>query len=171
MTPRERFLAALNHEEPDRVPLDLGGINTSLMIETHDNLKNHLGLGDYPAEVLSKTWQIAKTAEPILEKLSIDSQKILPFGTPDDVRREVKKRITDLAPGGGYILAGVHNLQPDISPDNITAMYEEGAKFGKTPRPLIYLEKNHEHRKSSDGRRKKARQPYCDTFRRTDHCL
>ena len=373
MTPRERFLTALNHEEPDRVPLDLGGINTSLMIGTHDNLKNHLGLGDYPTEVLSKTWQIAKTAEPILEKLSIDSryifpemktpqvaegedrfidewgvkrrfvmhyyemeehplagpidiediesypwpdpggvlileglrerarhlkeetdyavcgypggaslfeqawylrgytdllvdfmvnkdlahailshilevrkrnaelylkevgeyldvfligddiatqdnpamspelyremlkpyhaelfafvkertpaklyyhscgsvvpliddlieigvdalnpiqvtargmdtadlkrrfgdriafwgaidsQKILPFGTPDDVRREVQKRISDLAPAGGYILAGVHNLQPDISPDNITAMYEEGAKFGTYP--------------------------------------
>lgn len=78
MTPRERFLAALNHEEPDRVPLDLGGINTSLMIETHDNLKKHLGLEDYPAKVLSKTWQIAKTAEPILEKLSIDSRYIFP---------------------------------------------------------------------------------------------
>ena len=133
MTPRERFLAALNHEQPDRVPLDLGGINTSLMIGTHDNLKNHLGMREDPIQVLSKTWQIAKTAESILERLSIDSQKILPFGTPDDVRKEVQKRITDLAPGGGYILAGVHNLQPDISPENIIAMYEEGAEFGKYP--------------------------------------
>ena len=33
----------------------------------------------------------------------------------------------------GYILAGVHNLQPDISPENIIAMYEEGAKFGRYP--------------------------------------
>ena len=373
MTPRERFLAALNHEEPDRVPLDLGGINTSLMIETHNNLKNHLGHTDVPSQVLSKTWQIAKTAEPILEKLSIDSryvfpemkmleiaendgyfidewgvkrrfimhyyemeehplggeidmedvesypwpdprehiildglrerarslkedtdyavcgypgggslfeqawylrgytdllvdfmvnkdlahavlshildarkknaelflneageyldvfqigddiatqdnpamspelyremlkpyqaelfafikertpaklyyhscgsvvpliddlieigvdalnpiqvtardmdtaklkrrfgnriafwgaidsQKVLPFGTPDDVRKEVRRCISDLASGGGYILAGVHNLQPDISPENIIAMYEEGAEFGKYP--------------------------------------
>ena len=64
---------------------------------------------------------------------AIDSQKVLPFGTPDDVRREVQKRIADLAPGGGYILAGVHNLQPDISPENIIAMYEEGAKYGRYP--------------------------------------
>jgi uroporphyrinogen decarboxylase len=375
MTPRERFLAALNHEEPDRVPLDLGGINTSLMVGTHDNLKNHLGLKEDPTQILSKIWQIAKTAEPILERLSIDSryvfpemkmlqvgrnesddqfidewgvkrrfvmhyyemeehplggaidiediesypwpepsdhlildglrerakclreetdyavcgypggaslfeqawylrgytdllvdfmvnkdlahailshildvrkknaelflneageyldvfligddiatqdnpamspdlyremvkpyqaelfafvkertpaklyyhscgsvvpliddlieigvdalnpiqvtargmdtaelkrrfggriafwgaidsQKALPFGTPDDVRREVQQRISDLAPGGGYILAGVHNLQPDISPENIIAMYEEGAEFGRYP--------------------------------------
>ncbi len=64
---------------------------------------------------------------------AIDSQKVLPFGTPDDVRQEVQKRISDLAPGGGYILAGVHNLQPDISPENIIAMYEGGAEFGRYP--------------------------------------
>ena len=78
MTPRERFLAALNHEEPDRVPLDLGGINTSLMIKTHDNLKNHLNMKEAPSQVLSKTWQIAKTADPILERLSIDSRYVFP---------------------------------------------------------------------------------------------
>ena len=78
MTPRERFLAALNHEEPDRVPLDLGGINTSLMVGTHDNLKNHLGLKEDPTQILSKIWQIAKTAEPILERLSIDSRYVFP---------------------------------------------------------------------------------------------
>ena len=379
MKPRERFLAALNHETPDRVPLDLGGINTSLMIGTYDNLKRHLGMADQPTRLLSKIWQIAKTPEPILEALSIDtryifpeikpqkpaseekgesepdsfidewglrrrfvlhyyemeshplqgaesvadiesypwpdpkefivldglrerarqlnadtdyavvgymgggslfeqawymrgytnllvdfmvnkelahallskvldvrkknadlylkavgeyldvfqigddiatqdnpamspelyremvkpyhaelfqyvkartpaklyyhscgsvvpliddlieigidalnpvqvtargmetaelkrrfgkrvafwgaidSQKILPFGTVEDVRQEVRKRITDLAPGGGYILAGVHNLQPDIPPENIVAMYEEGARFGRYP--------------------------------------
>jgi len=64
---------------------------------------------------------------------AIDSQHALPFGTPEDVRREVRKRIGDLAPGGGYVLAGIHNLQPDISPQNIEAMYDEGLKSGTYP--------------------------------------
>jgi uroporphyrinogen decarboxylase len=64
---------------------------------------------------------------------AIDSQGVLPFGTTGEVEEEVRKRIRDLAPGGGYILAGVHNLQPDIPPENIVCMYDSGAKFGKYP--------------------------------------
>ena len=64
---------------------------------------------------------------------AIDSQGILPFGTTGEVEKEVRKRIRDLGPGGGYILAGVHNLQPDIPPENIVCMYDSGAKFGKYP--------------------------------------
>lgn len=47
----------------------------------------------------------------------IDTQKILPYGSTKDVEEEVKKRIDELAPGGGYILASVHNLQPDVPPE------------------------------------------------------
>ena len=64
---------------------------------------------------------------------AIDSQHVLPFGTPDEVKAEVRRRIDALAPGGGYVLAGVHNLQPDIPPENIVAMYEEGARYGVYP--------------------------------------
>ena len=64
---------------------------------------------------------------------AIDTQRVLPFGTTEQVRAEVQKRISDLAPGGGYVLAGVHNLQPDIPPENIVAMYEEGARYGRYP--------------------------------------
>ena len=43
MTPRERILAALNHEEPDRVPLDIGGgSSTSILVEGYEKLKQHL---------------------------------------------------------------------------------------------------------------------------------
>jgi uroporphyrinogen decarboxylase len=78
MTPRERFIAALTHEEPDRVPLDLGGINTSLMVETYQNLKSYLGMEELPTKVLSKTWQIVEPDEQILELLSIDSRYLFP---------------------------------------------------------------------------------------------
>jgi len=60
----------------------------------------------------------------------VDSQRVLPFGTPDDVRKEVKGRIDDLGPGGGYILAAVHNIQADVLPENIVALFEIGKEYG-----------------------------------------
>ena len=64
---------------------------------------------------------------------AIDTTEILPNGTADDVRKEVKKIIHDLAPGGGFVLASVHNLQPDIPPENILAMFEAASEYGRYP--------------------------------------
>jgi len=63
----------------------------------------------------------------------VDIQHVLPKGSTKDVEEEVRRRIVDLAPGGGYILAAAHNLQPDVPPDNIMALFSEGQKFGKYP--------------------------------------
>jgi uroporphyrinogen decarboxylase len=63
----------------------------------------------------------------------IDVQWTLPLGTPQDVRNEVKERIGELAPGGGYILSSAHRIQPDIPFENIVAMYEAVREFGKYP--------------------------------------
>ena len=54
-----------------------------------------------------------------------DTQNVLPNGTVKEVRDEVKKRINDLAPGGGFIFCQVHNIQADVPVENILAMYEE----------------------------------------------
>ena len=54
-----------------------------------------------------------------------DTQTVLPYGTPDDVKAEVRKRVDDLAPGGGFVFCQVHNIQPDVPPENIMAMYEQ----------------------------------------------
>ena len=64
---------------------------------------------------------------------AIDTQAVLPNGTPDDVRREVRRRIKDLGPGGGYILAAVHCIQPDVPPENVCAMFEEAQVAGRYP--------------------------------------
>jgi uroporphyrinogen decarboxylase len=53
----------------------------------------------------------------------IDTHRVLPFGTPADVCDEVKRLIEDLASGGGYVLGAVHNIQPDVPPENILALY------------------------------------------------
>jgi uroporphyrinogen decarboxylase len=62
---------------------------------------------------------------------SIDTQQVLPFGTPKDVRDEVMRRIDDLAPGGGFVLAPVHNIQPEVPPENVVAMYDAALQYGQ----------------------------------------
>lgn len=66
----------------------------------------------------------------------VDTQHVLPHGTTDDVRAEVRRRIRDLAPGGGYILAAVHCIQPDVPPENVLAMFDEARAVGKYPLTL-----------------------------------
>ena len=61
----------------------------------------------------------------------IDTQKILPFGTPAEVAEEVKQRIDDLAPQGGFVFAAVHNIQADVPPENIVAAFETALEYGK----------------------------------------
>ena len=58
-------------------------------------------------------------------------QRVLPFGTPKDVEEEVKRRVGDFAPGGGFVFTQVHNIQPDVPPENIMAMYDALDKYGK----------------------------------------
>ena len=54
----------------------------------------------------------------------IDTQHILPYGTPSDVDRGVQEMVSKLNVDGGYVLTSVHNLQNDVPPQNITAMFE-----------------------------------------------
>ena len=63
----------------------------------------------------------------------IDAQYVLPFGTTEDVRQHTRTYIKALAPGGGYIVAPVHNVQGDVSPENLVAMREAVEEFGYYP--------------------------------------
>ena len=60
-----------------------------------------------------------------------DTQTVLPRGTPDEVRAEVKRRIRDLAPGGGFVFNPVHNIQPNVPPANIVAMFDAAQEMGR----------------------------------------
>ncbi len=60
----------------------------------------------------------------------VDTQSVLPRGTPQQVREEVKRRIGDFAPGGGFVFAAVHNVQSDVPPENYMAMWEALQEFG-----------------------------------------
>jgi uroporphyrinogen decarboxylase len=60
----------------------------------------------------------------------VDTQRVLPRGTPQEVRDEVKRRVDDFAPGGGFIFNTVHNIQADVPPENIVAMWEALQEYG-----------------------------------------
>jgi uroporphyrinogen decarboxylase len=62
-----------------------------------------------------------------------DTQRILNLGTPDRVREEVRQRIADLAPGGGFIFNPVHNIQPFVPVENVAALFQAAHDFGKYP--------------------------------------
>ncbi|MDO8972080.1 MAG: uroporphyrinogen decarboxylase family protein, partial [Saprospiraceae bacterium] len=54
----------------------------------------------------------------------VDTQHVLPNGTPKQVKEDVKRNIEALAPGGGFVFATVHNIQAEVPPQNILAMIE-----------------------------------------------
>jgi len=60
----------------------------------------------------------------------VDTQHVLPHGTPAEVRDEVRRRIEDLAPGGGFVFNTVHNVQADVPPKNYMAMWEALQEYG-----------------------------------------
>ncbi len=63
---------------------------------------------------------------------AIDNQQVLPFGTVDEVREEVRLCIDTLGAGAtGFILAPCHNIQPNTSVENIIAMYDEAHEYGR----------------------------------------
>jgi uroporphyrinogen decarboxylase len=62
-----------------------------------------------------------------------DTQRVLPFGTEEEVRTEVRTRIHDLAPGGGFVFTQVHDIQAHTPPKNIVAMIDAVREFGAYP--------------------------------------
>jgi uroporphyrinogen decarboxylase len=64
---------------------------------------------------------------------TVDVQEVLPFGSPEDVRNEVKLRIRTAGKGGGLILAPAHNIQPEVPIENILAFYEAAGRYGRYP--------------------------------------
>ncbi len=94
-------------------------------------------------DILNPVQPLAKNMEPWRLKKEfgkyltfcggIDIQRLLPRGTPEEVKEGVRNTIRIYAPGGGYILGPSHNIEPDTSPENIVAMYEAVQEYGRYP--------------------------------------
>ncbi|MCL4396158.1 MAG: hypothetical protein M1482_15380 [Chloroflexi bacterium] len=54
----------------------------------------------------------------------VDTQGVLPMGTPQQVKDDVRRNVDALAPGGGYVFNTVHNIQADVPPENVIAMWQ-----------------------------------------------
>ncbi len=63
----------------------------------------------------------------------IDTHRVLPFGTAEEVRQEVRRVIQLLGPGGGTMIGSVHTIMDDVPPENILAMVDAVEEFGYYP--------------------------------------
>jgi len=54
----------------------------------------------------------------------VDTQNVLGTATPEQIREHIKHNIEALAPGGGFVFAAVHDIQANVPPENIMAMWE-----------------------------------------------
>jgi len=61
---------------------------------------------------------------------AIDTQRVLPYGTPQEVKQEVRRVISILGEGGGYMVASVHTIMSEVPPENILAMVDAVEEFG-----------------------------------------
>ena len=127
MTHRERVLAALNHRQPDRVPVDLGGTRvSSLSAAAYDRLKSHFGI-ERETQIIDRVMQTAAVDEAILVALDIDTRAVLPT-PPDDVRDRTLQDgrwmdewgvIRRLSPDGYYYDLDVSPLTEGLGVDDL----------------------------------------------------
>jgi len=99
---------------------------------------------DAGVQVLNPVQLSAKNMDPVKLKKEFgkdlvfwgggtNTQTTVTFGTVDDIKREVEEYIKIFAPGGGFIFTQVHNIQANIEPEKIVAIYETAKKFRDYP--------------------------------------
>ena len=91
-----------------------------------------------PVQTTAKGMDPVKLKSEFGERLcfwggSCDCQHTLAFGTPDEVAREVADSLRVLGPGGGYVLASVHNIQAAVPPENVVALFDTALRVGRYP--------------------------------------
>mgnify|MGYP001143880420 CR=1 FL=1 len=106
MTHRERVLAALSHEEPDRVPMDLGStIDSSIVVEGYGRLKAHFGV-EAENVLTNRMMRVVDVDERVLRALDIDTRGVFPGGPPDVILEGNKYRdgwfVVRVKPKGSY---------------------------------------------------------------------
>jgi len=89
MTSRERVLKAINHEVPDRVPIDLGGFQTGIHKRAYAELLAHLGIPD-EITIFDPVQQLAKPCEEVLERFNVDIRYVCAHG-PDSFTGKIEQ--------------------------------------------------------------------------------
>lgn len=91
-----------------------------------------------PLQVSAKDMDSAKIKAEFGKDLSFwgggaNPQTVMTLGGPGEVKEEVKHRIHDLAPGGGLVIGPIHNIQPNVPPENVVAFFEAVHEYGGYP--------------------------------------
>jgi uroporphyrinogen decarboxylase len=60
---------------------------------------------------------------------AIDARRLLPFGSPDDVKSHVRRNLAAFMPGGGYVFNNVHNIQAGVPPEKVVGLYDAVYEF------------------------------------------
>jgi len=79
MSPRQRVLKALNHEIPDRVPIDLGGFQTGIHKNAYIALLDHLNIDD-EVTIMDPVQQLAQPCEQVLQRFGVDIRYVFAHG-------------------------------------------------------------------------------------------
>jgi len=79
-------------------------------------------------ECMDPAWVKREYGDRLTLHATISSQQTLPYGTPEDVRREVRLRFETCGANGGLILAPNNVVQDDVSTANLLALYDEAAR-------------------------------------------
>jgi uroporphyrinogen decarboxylase len=80
MKSRERVLKALNHKEPDKVPIDLGGNQSGIHIKAYKRLLDYLEIEDREIQTYDFVQQLAVPCEELLERFNVDTRYVRPLG-------------------------------------------------------------------------------------------
>jgi uroporphyrinogen decarboxylase len=108
MTHKERLIAALSHQQPDKVPIDLGGtVDSSIVVEGYIKLKNHFGV-EGQDKLCHRMMRVVDIDETILQALDIDTRGVF-MGAP------IKGADQELDPDGYRDLWGVERIKPEHS--------------------------------------------------------
>jgi hypothetical protein len=91
-----------------------------------------------PVQTTAAGMDPASLKERVGEKVTfwgggVETQGVLQFGTPDEVREQVAERVRIFGEGGGFVFCADHNIQPNTPPENIIAAYETARKTGQYP--------------------------------------
>lgn len=143
MTSRERVLHAINHQNPDRVPIDIGGsLVSGIMAGALVRLRKHLGMDDQPVKVYDCFQMLGHVATDLVERLQLD---LLPV-EPDSITfRHIRNR--DYKPwtlfdGTEVLVPGSFNVE--VSPQGDWLIHEDGDPnkpvLGRMPKDGFYFD-------------------------------
>ena len=135
MTPRERVLAAINHEEPDRVPIDLGSTPSSgISAVAYDRLKQHLGIASGRTRIYDVVQYLAQPEDAILERFGVDVIDVgRAFNDADEAWHNAQMP-------NGRPAQYPHWFTPREGDGSWNAYHEDGTRLATMPQGAVFFD-------------------------------